>query len=152
MFRALMEPDLLNGNDIMVDLADLAPAFTFVIGKDFETSVSDYRPQEFGNATLEMAGAQFSLRFERDRGQIFVDAGNKAVGWYKLEYVLEFVDNSLTQQQLGEPPELVVIADLLQMNWDKVANLFDDEQRISQLQEFSKQKSATLLGRLFHNS
>ncbi len=103
----------------------------------------------FGNAALEMVGVPFSLRFERDRGQVFVDAGSNAAGWHKLEHVLEFVDNSVTQQQLGEPPNPVAMANLLQLNWDKVVGLFGDQQRTLQLQAFAKQKSAVLLSRLF---
>lgn len=148
MSLAPMEPDS-SSRDAMTDLADIAPAFFFVGDKDFEPSASDYRPQEFGNAALVMVGAPFSLRFERDRGQVFVDAGSNAAGWHKLEYVLEFVDKSVTQQQLGEPPDPAAMANLLQLNWDKVVSLFSDQQKTSQLQVFAKQKSAALLGRLF---
>lgn len=133
----------------MDNLADIAPAFSFVTGRGLVPSIGDYRPQEFGNASLVLVGAPFSLRFERDRGQVFVDAGSSAAGWHKLEYVLEFVDNSVVQQRLGEPPDLAVMANLLQLNWDRVLSLFGDEQRISQLHIFAKQRSAALLGRLF---
>lgn len=133
----------------MIDLADIAPVFSFVGGKGLVPSTSDYRPQEFGNAALVMVGVPFSLRFERDRGQIFVDVGSSAAGWHKLEYVLEFVDNSVTQQRLGEPPDPAAMANLLELNWDRVASLFSDQQKTSQLQVFAKQKSAALLGRLF---
>ncbi len=143
-----MEPDSLS-HDAMIDLADIVPAFSFAVDKGFVTSISDYEPQEFGNAFLVMVGAPFLLRLERDRGQIFVDVGSNAAGWHKLEYVLEFVDNSITQQQLGEPPDPVVMANLLRMHWDEVAELFSDQQNTSQLQAFSKQKSVVLLGKLF---
>lgn len=133
----------------MIDLTDIAPAFTFVIGKGFVPGTGVYKPQEFGNATLVMTSEPFSLRLERDRGQVFVDVGNDASGWCKLEYVLEFVDNSITQQQLGEPPSPNLMADLLQVRWDKVMTLFGDQQRILQLQAFSKQKSSALLNRIF---
>ncbi|MGH8583975.1 MAG: hypothetical protein ACREWG_14575 [Gammaproteobacteria bacterium] len=133
----------------MIDLADIAPAFSFVVGKGLAPSARDYKPQEFGNAALVMVGASFSLRFERDRGQVFVDAGSSAAGWHKLEYVIEFVDNSVTQQQLGEPPDPGVMASLLQVHWGKVASLFSDQQKTSQLQAFAKQKSAALLGKIF---
>jgi hypothetical protein len=133
----------------MIALADVAPAFSFVVTKGLVPSAGDYRPQEFGNASLLMTGAPFSLRFERDRGQVFVDAGSTAVGWHKLEYVLEFVDNSVTQQQLGEPPDPAAMANLLQLNWDGVVSLFGDQQKVLQLQVFAKEKSAALLGRLF---
>lgn len=134
----------------MINLADIAPAFSFVVARGLVPSASEYKPQEFGNATLVMVGAPFSLRFERDRGQVFVDVGSTAAGWHKLENVLEFVDNSITQQQLGEPPDPSVLADLLQGHWDEVVNLFSNPQRTSQLQVFAKQKSAALLSKIFH--
>ena len=134
---------------ILGSTSDIAPALSFVVGNGLVPSASDYRPQEFGNAALVMVGAPFSLRFARDRGQVFVDAGSSAAGWHKLEYVLEFVDNSVTQQQLGEPPDPAAMANLLQLNWDRVVSLFSDQQKTSQLQAFAKQKSAALVGRLF---
>lgn len=136
----------------MIDLTDIAPAFSFVQRKGFVVGASDYRPQEFGNATLVIVGVPFSLRFERDRGQVFVDLGSDAVGWHKLEYVLEFVDNSITQGQLGEPPDLAVMASLLQAHWGKVTDLFSDPQKILQLQAFAKRKSVTLLDKIFPKS
>lgn len=136
----------------MIDLADIAPVFVFVIGKGLVPTASDHRPQEFGNAALEMKGAPFSLRFSRDRGQVFVDVGSSSAGWHKLEYVLEFVDNSVTQHQLGDPPDPTAMATLLQLNWDRVVSLFGDQQSILRLQTFAKQKSAALLGRLFRKA
>lgn len=136
----------------MINLTDIAPIFTFVKDKGLVESTVDYRPEEFGNAILVMEGKPLSLRFERDRGQILVDAGNDSVGWHKLEYVLEFVDNSVTQQQLGAPPNLGAMASLLQLNWDKVANLFSDSRQASQLREFAKQKTKALLNGLFRKS
>lgn len=133
----------------MIDLADLAPAFSFVVSKGLVPSAGDYESKAFGNAALVMVGAPFSLRFERDRGQVFVDAGTNAAGWHKLEYVLEFVDNSITQHQLGEPPDPTEMANLLQVRWNKVAELFSDRQKISQFQAFAQQKSAALLGKIF---
>ena len=140
-----------SGLDAMIDLADIAPAFSFVVSKGLVLVpiAGDYKPEEFGNAALVMVGAPFSLRFVRDRGQVFVDAGSNAAGWHKLEYVLEFVDNSITQQQLGEPPDLTDMADLLQVRWDKVTSRFSDPQKTSQLQAFAKQKSAALLSKIF---
>ena len=144
----ILLPDSSSRN-AMIDLADIAPAFSFLMGKGLVPSASDYKPREFGNAALVMVGAPFSLRFERDRGQIFVDVGSNAAGWHKLEYVLEFVDNSVTQQQLGEPPDPTALANLLQVRWDRVADLFSDQQKTSQLQAFAKQKSVALLSKIF---
>lgn len=50
-----MEPDS-SGRDAMIDLADIAPVFSFVVGKGLVPSASDYRPREFGNAVLVMVG------------------------------------------------------------------------------------------------
>ena len=133
----------------MIDMADIAPAFSFLIGEGFVPAMSFYNPQKFGNATLVVTGISFSLRFKRDRGQVFVDVGSDASGWYKLEYVLEFVNRSITQQQLGEPPSATLMADLLQESWDSVAGLFSNQQTILELKVFAKQKSAALLNRIF---
>lgn len=59
------------------------------------------------------------------------------------------MDNFATQQQLGEPPDPATVTSLLQVNWDKVAGVFGDQQKTSQLQAFAKQRSAALLGKLF---
>jgi hypothetical protein len=136
----------------MIDLADIAPAFSFVVSKGLVPSASEHRAKEFGNAVLVMVGPPFSLRFERDRGQVFVDVGSNDATWYKLEYALEFLDRSITQPQLGEPPDPAVLAKLLQDRWDGVAHLFSDPQRASQLKAFAKQKSATLINNIFHQS
>lgn len=133
----------------MIDLADIAPAFSFVVGKGLVPSASDYKPQEFGNASLVIVGAPFSLRFERDRGQVFVDVGSNAAGWHKLEYALEFVDRSITQQQLGEPPDPTILAKLLEGHWDEVVDLFNDLRKTGQFQAFAKQKSTALISKLF---
>jgi hypothetical protein len=149
MFQVPMVLGLSSRDAAMIDLADIAPDFLFIIGKGFVPGTSIYKPEEFGNATLVMIGVPFSLRFERDRGQVFVDIGSDSSGWCKLEYVLEFVDNSVTQSQLGEPPSPALMASLVQGRWDKAVDLFTDQQRILQLQAFAKQKSNALLNRLF---
>lgn len=133
----------------MINLIDIAPAFTFILDKGFVPGESEYKPQEFGNAVLVMTGTPFSLRFERDRGQVFIDVGNNIFGWYKLEYVLEFVDCMNAQSQLGTPPEPKLLASLLQELWEKVIALFSTPEETSKLQVFSKQKSTALLDKIF---
>jgi hypothetical protein len=135
----------------MIDLIDIAPAFSFVINKGLTPSTATYDPQAFGNARLVMTGTPFSLQFERDRGQVFVDIGNDAVGWHKLEYALEFVDSSITQKQLGAPPDIADLANLLQGRWDKVAHLFNDHQKMSELQAFAKKKTMSFMSGIFGN-
>ncbi len=133
----------------MINLSDIAPAFSFVASKGLVPSAGIYKSQEFGNATLVMKGVPISLRFYRDRSQVFVDVGGDVDEWYKLEYVLEFVDSTITQQQLGEPPSSVIMADLLQDRWDKVEDLFRSQQRVLQLQTFAKKKSSDFLDEIF---
>lgn len=135
----------------MIDLVDMAPAFSFVVDKGFVPSTATYDPQAFGNASLVMAGTEFSLQFERDRGQVFVNIGSDAIGWHKLEYILEFVDNAITQKQLGTPPDMVILANLLQGHWDKIVQLFSDQQKLSQFRAFAKHKTASFLSGLFGN-
>lgn len=153
MFQVPMECDLSNRN-AMISLIEIAPAFSFVLGKDFspDPSATDYRQGEFGNAVLVMTGPKFSLRFERDRGQVFIDVGSARDGWHKLEYVLEFANPSITQQQLGEPPDSATLADLLLQNWDTVTCLFSDRTQLPLLRDFSKERASTLLSRIFRTS
>src|SRR5262245_43123459 len=133
----------------MIGLIDIAPAFIFLTDKGFIPGADNYNPQEFGNASLIIIGVPFSIRFQRDRGQVFVDAGNEAIGWYKLEYVLEFVDNSITQKQFDEPPDLTLMANLLQKHWDQVVKLFNNQQQVLQLQVFTKQQTVDFLKKVF---
>jgi hypothetical protein len=143
-----MELDYLY-RDAMMDLTQIAPAFSFLSGKGLAPTAGDYTPERFGNAELLMVGAPFSMRFQRDRGDLFVDAGSTSAGWHKLEYVLEFLDRSITQEQLGEPPNPDMMAKLLEQKWSDVADLFVDQRRISELHTFSNNKSAALMRRLF---
>ena len=134
---------------LMIELAQIAPAFSYIADKGFVSSASGYHPERFGNADLLMVGAPFSLRFLRDRGEVFVDAGSTAGGWHKLENVLEFVDPSITEQQLGSPPDPERMAQLLQEKWDDVVNVFLNQERISELRALGKQKSAALMRQRF---
>lgn len=133
----------------MIGSIDIARAFTFVMDKGFTLCTATYSPQEFGNTHLMMEGAPFSIRLERDRGQGFVNIGNDAVGWHRLEYVLEFLDSSITQQQLGEPPDITLLGNLLQGHWDQVVELFNSQQKERQLEKFAQQKTANYLSKIF---
>ena len=134
----------------MINLVDIASTFSFIADKGLILSAANYDPQAFGDVSLVIAGLPFSLRLVRDRDQVFVDIGNDAAGWYKLEYVLEFVDNSITQKHLSEPPDITLLANLLQGNWDKTSQLFSDEQKMSQLNSFANQKTVDLLSKIFN--
>jgi hypothetical protein len=133
----------------MIGLAEIAPTFEFVVGKGLVPSHSSYEPTAFGDAAIEMVGTPFSLRFARDRGQVFVDIGGETVGWYKLEHALAFVNDSTAKRQLGDPPQAALLAQLLTCDWDKLMDLFTDGDRIEQLREFCKERSDNLLRRLF---
>lgn len=133
----------------MIALADIAPAFSFIADRGFAPRTSAYNPQEFGNGILVMAGTPFSLRFVRDRDQVFVNIGDDTAGWHKLEYVLEFIDNSVTQQQLGEPPSPAILANLLHARWNNVVQLFNEPHKTLELEAFASEKSAALLRKIF---
>ncbi len=133
----------------MINIDDIAPAFAFVLQKGFVMGSAIDRPLEFGNAEVELSGQPFSLRLTRERGQVLADIGTTSSGWYKLEYVLEFVDPSVEQSQLGKPPDAAIMSDLLQRDWDEVAKLFNDELALRRLQEFARQRSAALLSSIF---
>jgi hypothetical protein len=147
MSQVLTVLNLLNHNP-MKNLYDIAPEFSFVIDKGFTLESIEYKPEEFGNASLVMLGVPFSIRFERDRGQIFIDIGNDAIGWHKLEYVLEFCDNSVASH-VGKPPEPKVLASLLLECWEKVIDLFSNRQKIFEFQAFAKGKSDDLINTIF---
>jgi len=133
----------------MIGLIDIAPDFLFIVNKGHVLATAEYNPQEFGNATVIMEGESFSLRFERDRGQVFVDVGSDVIGWFKLEHVLEFLDKSHIQQQFGSPPAPALLAAFLQSQWDGLVFLFSDQENITQLKQFAKQKTAKFLDEIF---
>lgn len=133
----------------MIELMNIAGSFSFTLNKGFSMGRIAYSPEEFGNADLTIAGEAFSIRLERDRGQTFANIGNKFLGWYKLEYVLEFSDSSITQQQLGAPPDVTLLADLLQNRWDKVVELFNDPKKVLRLHTFTEQKTADFVRGIF---
>lgn len=124
----------------MINLVDLAPDFLFIIEKGFVSSSATYNPKEFGNATLVMRGPPFSLQFERDRGQIFVNIGNIQTEWYKFEHVVEFLNNSISDDQLGEPPNISFLARILHEQWENISLLFKDQKKMMHLQEFVQKK------------
>lgn len=134
----------------MIHISDIAPQFAYLIDKGLSPTKGDYSAKDFGNAFLVMAGPVFSIRFERDRGDVFVDIGSDTEGWYKLEYVIEFVDPSASDC-LGQPPQLALMANLLERSWDKISDLFSHKQDMSRLEVFVRNKSESLLATLFHN-
>jgi hypothetical protein len=130
-------------------LADVAPDFVFVSHRSFAERVVFYSPEKFGDAEVILAGPSFSLRIKRDRGQVFVDAGTAEGVWFKLEYVLEFVDAALTQDRFGAPPQPAVLAQELERHFAAVEALFADATALPRLEQFCKAKSAALIASIF---
>jgi hypothetical protein len=127
-------------------LADIAPAFGFVLAKGLRPRARDKEPPALdGNLAVLLVGTPFSLRIERDSGQMFVHAGGNSVGWHRLEHVLEFIDSELAPTPCREPAGLQVLAQLLELQWDRVTHLFRDRQRIATLESFALRRSAVLL-------
>ena len=136
----------------MIELSDIAPSFFFIQHQGFVKASDHYKSEEFGNADLIMAGPKFSFRFERDRGQVFVDIGNSDIGWQKLEYALVFIDDSVTEQQLGAPPEVTRLADLAKSHWKEIAQLYSDSTNLSAFTDFCKMRSSALISGIFLKS
>lgn len=136
----------------MIELSDIAPSFFFLQHEGFVKASDHYKPEEFGNADLVMAGPKFSLKFERDRGQVFVDIGNSDIGWEKLEYALVFVDDGITEEQFGEPPEVTQLANLAKSHWKEIVQLYDDSVNLSAFSDFCKKQSSTFISGIFSKS
>lgn len=136
----------------MIELSEIAPSFSFIQLEGFVKAAERYKPEAFGNADLVMAGPKFSLKFERDRGQIFVDIGSSDTGWEKLEYALLFINQDITEQQLGAPPDVVVLADLAKSHWREIGQLFDDSSNLMAFSIFCKMRSDAFLSGIFSRS
>jgi hypothetical protein len=131
----------------MIDLIEIAPSFCFVLAKGLLPGSSQYQESEFGNAALLLVGRPFSLRFLRDRGEVFVDVGSESE-WHKLEYVLEFVGGFAVEKQLGEPPNPVTMASLLELHWHQVGDLFSDSEKLCRFRDFAQKKSTDFIRNL----
>ncbi len=136
----------------MISLIDIAPAFSFVLEKGLVQSSATYDPKAFGNFYLVLNGKVFSLRIEQDRGQVFIDIHNDLIGWCKLEYIIEFIDSSLREENLGAPPNPTRLANLLKENWAEIEMVFNDKKRIQALKNFIQKKTDNLLKKIFHNT
>jgi hypothetical protein len=136
----------------MIELSDIAPSFSFIQHEGFVKALDHFRPEEFGNADLVMAGSKFSLKFERDRGQVFVDIGNSDIGWEKLEYALVFIDDSVTEEQLGAPPEVTRLAELAKSHWREIVQLYGDSANLSAFRDFCKMQSSAFISGIFSKS
>lgn len=131
-------------------LSDIAPAFAFVVGKGLLSRARDaHEMGTDGNFAFVLVGSPFSLRFERDSGQMFVHAGNNSVGWHRLEHVLEFVDSGSPQAAGDEPAAPELLAQWLESRWEAVTKLFRDRQRIAALESFSLRRSVIVLQQYF---
>lgn len=130
----------------MTTLVQIAPDFAFLAEMGFPAMERRQDPGAFGNAHLLLEGPHFSIRFDRDRGQVFVDVGGGLQGWYKLEDVLQFLDDAY---EFGDPPDTRKMALALQALWGKVLALFGDSGQLNALRAFSKKKSEQVLSHIF---
>jgi hypothetical protein len=134
----------------MTCLVDVAPAFGFVLSKGLLPRSRDAvaEPLE-GNLAVVMVGTHFSLRIERDSGQMFVHAGSNTLGWHRLEHVLAFIDSELAPEPSCEPAALELLARLLEQQWDAVTRLFRTRGRVAALESFALRRSASVLQDFF---
>lgn len=133
-----------------IDLIQIAPDFKNLLDKNgFEQVDSAYNLGEFGNVSITMKSFDFSLRFYTDRGDIFVDIGGEKIGWYKLEYVIEFIDMEINDKYLGSPPDIKKLANAFNQNYAKIRNLFCSDFLNSGFVEFHKKKSVEFINNIF---
>src|SRR5690349_4576474 len=117
----------------MTSLADVAPAFGYVAHHGLLARTRDRGPQPEGSQALVMVGSPFSLRFERDGGQVFVHCSNNSHGWHRLEHVLAFLGVELPEPPEGEPASPESLAGPLRAHWNDVAQLFRGRHRVAAL-------------------
>jgi hypothetical protein len=134
-------------------LQSVAPEFVeFVASEGFKITESVAKPEEFGNASIVLDSSAFKLRVYTDRGQCFVDVGRDGRDWHKLEYVLEFLDPSCSQEWFDEPPRLDKLAAVLKRNMQPVSTLLASDLAASGFAMFEKKKSADMIARIFGKS
>jgi hypothetical protein len=135
----------------MTCLSDVAPEFGFVVKEGLLPRARDLAPPSpDGNVAVVMVGSPFSLRFERDAGQMFVHAGNNTLGWHRLEHVLAFIGVQLPSAPEGESVSPKVLALHLRTHWGAVLRLFRDRHRVGVLEDFALRHSAALLQEYFY--
>lgn len=133
-----------------IDFIQIAPDFKNVLDKNgFQQVESAYNLGEFGNVSVTMKSLDFSLRFYTDRGDIFVDIGKEKIGWYKLEYLIEFIDMEINDKYLGSPPDIKKLANAFNQNYSKIKHLFGSDFLNSGFLEFQNKKSAELIKSIF---
>jgi hypothetical protein len=132
------------------DLTRMAPAYTFLLERGFSAGTDAWWPQAFGAPALLMVGSPFSLRFERGEhgAATIVDLGSNALGWHRLEHVLEFVDPAEAQGWRDGPPGPEGLAELLQSHWDVITALFSSREETALLQAYSRRRAALARVRL----
>jgi hypothetical protein len=135
-------------------LARMAPAYTFLLERGFSAGTDAWWPLDFGAPALLMVGAPFSLRFEAGEQGVatVVDLGSNALGWHRLEHVLEFVDPAEAQGWRDGPPGPEALAELLQSHWDVISALFGSREDTARLQAYSRRRAAQVRVRLVPSS
>jgi hypothetical protein len=112
----------------MKELLHLAPEFAKVWERGFD-QICEYRPPDprcFGNELLLIQNGDVALLITRDRGQVLVDIGSKAAGWYTLARLLRSIMNIQYNAPFGAPPRLDILASHLLYYWDDVMQAMTD--------------------------
>jgi hypothetical protein len=129
----------------MKQLTDFAPDFAFVVKNGFDY-IQEYLPPDsapFGNVVLSLRRNDVVLQFIQDRGQLLVDIGTAATGWFYLPQLLAAVEGMPKAAPLvGQLPPPAVLAAHLEQSWEQVMKVLTDErQRMRLLQTVTPQKS-----------
>jgi hypothetical protein len=82
---------------------DALAAFAFIAGPPGPRVLhSEYAPESFGNAVIELEGDDVRVRVTRDRSQRLVDLAPRAQGeWFDESVVLQLVGAAETARELA---------------------------------------------------
>jgi len=138
--------------DALIELSDFAPSFLFLCEQGFAKESGSYLAGRTDSGHLIMSSQKFSMKFTLDRNQVFVDIGSENIGWEKLELALMYVDKSILEKELGAPPKLDLLADLLRANWNEITSIYNNRSKVGKLRNFCKAKSRSFNSGLFPKS
>jgi hypothetical protein len=131
-------------------LQSVFPEFADLIASDgFRVVEAVVKQEAFGNASVVLESSGVHLRIYSDRGQRFVDVSGNGQAWHKLEYVLEFLEPTCSQDWFGEPPELGKLAEGLKRNQEAVSSLLANDLAASDFKVFEQKRSADLIAGIF---
>ena len=124
----------------MTVLEELQPKLASVLHRRGFRLIEERREASFGNAIVVAECEGFLLRVVRDRGETCVEFGQPKTGhWHAAKNVLEFVAG-------GSAADL---ADNLEANFQKVADLLTSDINQRGYTAFEKQKANAAMQRLF---